>query len=311
MDWHVAEGPLIATRAMHFAATSIVAGTLLFRTVVAGPVLRSEALVADVFRTQMRRVVWIGLLAAAISGAIWLLLQAASMSGVSPSDTSVLPTILQETQFGQIAEIRAATAILLAASLALDRFAGANWAATATALGLAASLAWAGHAGATDGQAGNAHVAADALHLCAAAAWIGGLLGLVIFFVVARRTPGRGWTTLVRKVTERFSILGIVSVAILSLSGVVNALVLVGSSHALIGTAYGRLLLLKLVFFAAMLMLAATNRFWLTPRLSSSSDGVLRWLLRSSVIEFASGLAVLTIVGMLGTLHPAVHLTGQ
>ena len=105
--------------------------------------------------------------------------------------------------------------------------------------------------------------------------------------------------------------LGIVSVVTLAATGFVNALVLVGSFHALIGTEYGRLLLLKLVFFAAMLVLAATNRFWLTPRLSSSSDGALRWLVRSSVIEFALGLAVLTIVGMLGTLHPAVHLTGQ
>src|SRR5689334_10446031 len=77
MDWLGAEAHLIATRAIHFAATLIVAGTLVFRSFVAWPILRSEELVADVFRTQTRRVVWIGLLVAAISGAIWLLLQAA------------------------------------------------------------------------------------------------------------------------------------------------------------------------------------------------------------------------------------------
>src|SRR5438477_11185349 len=148
---------------------------------------------------QTRRVIWIGLLVAAISGAIWLLLQAASMSGLSPGDTSVLPAILQETQFGKVAEVRAATAILLAGCLALDRFAGANWAATAAALGLVASLAWAGPAGATAGQAGDLHVAADALHLCAAAAWIGGLLALVLFLASARRIRGPGGTTLIRK----------------------------------------------------------------------------------------------------------------
>jgi len=302
---------LIATRAIHFAATSIAAGTLVFRTVVAGPVLPSEGAVADAFRAQTRCVVWIGLLVAAISGAIWLLLQAASMSELSPGDTSALSTILQETQFGQVAEIRFATAILLAVCLALDRFAGANWAASATALGLVASLAWAGHAGATAGQVGDLHVAADALHLCAAAAWIGGLLALVLFFATARQIRGPGWTNLVRKATERFSMLGIASVAILSATGVVNAWVLIGSSHALIGTEYGRLLLLKLAFFVAMLALAATNRFWLTPRLDLSSDGALRWLTRNSAIEFALGLAVVAIVGMLGTLHPAIHLTGQ
>lgn len=311
MDWLGAEGALIVTRAIHFMATSITAGTLVFRAVVAGPVLPAEAAVTDAFLAQTRCVVWIGLLIAAISGAIWLLLQAASMSELSPGDTSALLAILQETQFGQVAEIRFAMAILLAVCLALDRFAGANWAASATALGLVASLAWAGHAGATAGRLGDLHVAADALHLCAAAAWIGGLLALVLYFATARQIRGPGWTNLARKATERFSMLGIASVAILSATGVVNAWVLIGSLHALIGTEYGRLLLLKLALFAVMLALAATNRFWLAPRLDFSGDSALRWLTRNSAIEFALGLAVVTIVGMLGTLHPAIHLTGQ
>lgn len=311
MDWLGVDGSVMATRAIHFAAISVVTGTLVFRTVVAGPVLGSDALVADVFRTQTRRVIWIGLLVAAISGAIWLLLQAASMSGLPPGDTSVLLTMLQETQFGQVAEIRFATAILLVACLALDGFTGANWVATAAALGLVASLAWAGHAGATNGQAGDLHVAADALHLCAAAAWIGGLLALLLFFATARRIRAPGGTILVAKATKRFSMLGIASVATLSATGIVNAWVLVGSLDALFGTGYGRLLLLKLAFFGAMLALAAINRFWLTPRLGFSSNGALRWLTRTSAIEFGLGLAVVTIVGMLGTLHPAIHLSGQ
>lgn len=311
MDGFGADGALTATRAVHFAATTITAGTLVFCTVIAAPVLRTDRDVADAFRTQTQRLLWTSLLVAAISGAIWLLLQAASMSGLPPGDGSVLLTILQETQFGQVAEIRLAIAILLVVCLVLDRFTGANWAATAAALGLVASLAWMGHAGATAGQAGDLHVAADALHLCAAAAWIGGLLALLLFFATARRIRGPGWTTLVPKATKRFSMLGIASVATLSATGVVNAWVLVGSFHALFGTEYGRLLLLKLAFFATMLALAATNRFWLTPRLGFSSDGALRWLTRSSAIEFALGLAVVTIVGMLGTLHPAIHLTGQ
>src|SRR5262249_35826361 len=155
---------------------------------IAGPVLRTEAAVAEAFRTQSLRLVWISLLVATISGAIWLLLQAASMSGLPFGDVSVLPTIIDETQFGNVAEVRSATAILLAICLALDRFREANWLALIAALGLVASLAWAGHAGSTVGRAGDLHVAADALHLSAAAAWVGGLLSLVLFFAVARRT---------------------------------------------------------------------------------------------------------------------------
>ena len=45
MDWFGTEanGPLVATRAVHFAATAIMAGTLVFRIVVAAPVLRRRA----------------------------------------------------------------------------------------------------------------------------------------------------------------------------------------------------------------------------------------------------------------------------
>src|SRR5437899_583482 len=62
MDGPGVEGALIATRAVHFAATTITAGTLVFRTVIAAPVLRTEGGVADVFRAQTQRVLWASLL---------------------------------------------------------------------------------------------------------------------------------------------------------------------------------------------------------------------------------------------------------
>jgi len=88
---------------------------------------------------------------------------------------------------------------------------------------------------------------------------------------------------------------------------------LVGSIHALIVTGYGQLLMLKLVLFAIMLALAAINRFWLTPRLGLSPDNepqleALRQLARNSITEIALGLTIFAIVGVLGTLHPAIHL---
>jgi copper resistance protein D len=307
MDGFEPEGALIVTRAIHFAATTITAGTLVFRTIIAAPVLHMEGDVAAVFRTKTQRVLWAGLLVTAISGAVWLLMQAASMSGRPFGDAGVLPTILDDTQIGQVAQIRFTMVIVLALYLARARFAGGDWLASAVGLGLVASLAWTGHAGATAGQAGDLHVAADALHLCAAAAWIGGLLSLLLFVIVARRTSSPDWISLVRKVTERFSIMGIASVAALLATGLVNAWLLVGSLHALMDTEYGRLLLLKLAVFAGMLALAVTNRLWLMPRIGSSDSGAIRWLARNSAIELVLALAILAIVGLLGTLHPAIH----
>jgi copper resistance protein D len=310
MDWFGAggNGPLVATRAVHFAATAITAGMLVFRTVVATPVLRRENAAAEAFRTETLRVTWISFLFAAMSGAVWLLLQAASMSGMPLGDTSALLTVLNETQFGEVAEIRFIAAIVLTACLAFDRFAGANRLAFAAALSLMASLAWTGHAGSTVGQAGSVHLAADALHLCAAAVWIGGLLSLILFFATIRRTQRSACASLTREATDRFSMMGIGSVAILSATGIVNAYILVGSFRALMITEYGQLLVLKLVVFAVMLALAATNRLWLMPRLALPGIGALRQLTRNSAIEFALGLVILAIVAMLGTLHPAIHL---
>ncbi len=133
-------------------------------------------------------------------------------------------------------------------------------------------------------------------------------MSLLLLFATERRTKHCARASLVREAADRFSIMGIASVAILSASGVVNACILVGSFSALVGTDYGRLLLLKLVLFAVMLALAAANRLRLTPRLALPGSGALRQLTRNSGIEFVLGLAVLAIVAMLGTMHPATHL---
>src|SRR3981081_1308725 len=83
MDWLGAgiDGPLIVIRAVHFAATAVVAGSLIFRAVVAEPALRSTPLATTVIRSQILLTAWIGLAIAVASEVIWLQLQAASMSG--------------------------------------------------------------------------------------------------------------------------------------------------------------------------------------------------------------------------------------
>jgi putative copper resistance protein D len=160
---------------------------------------------------------------------------------------------------------------------------------------------------------GDLHLAADALHLIAAAAWIGGLVPLALLLSAARGNQAFAWASLARDAAQRFSALGVVSVGTLLVSGIVNAWILVGSVHALLVTGYGQLLMLKIAVFAIMLAFAAVNRFWLTPQLAiSPEDGAerkaLRQLTRNSVIEIALGFTIFAIVGALGTMHPAVHL---
>ena len=128
----------------------------------------------------------------------------------------------------------------------------------------------------------------------------------------ARRHQGLAWASLSCEATRRFSILGIVSVAVLLATGLVNAWMLVGSFHALAITGYGQLLMLKMIVFAGMLAFAAVNRFYLSPRLALASGEprleALRQLTRNGVVEIALGMTIFAIVGALGTLHPAIHL---
>jgi len=318
MDWFAAggNGLLIAVRAIHFAATALVTGSLVFRMGVAKPALRLDQAAGKGLWTQSLRIAWIALAVALVSGVIWLLLQAVSMSGLPFGEamtSQVLSTVVNQTQFGLVTEIRSALAIVLAACLACDRFPLAGWLALAAGLGLTAAIAWTGHAGSTPGELGDLHLAADALHLVAAAAWIGGLVPLVLLLAAVRRHHAVASASLARDAAQRFSTLGIVSVATLMATGVVNSWILVGSVHALLVSEYGQLLTLKLVVFAAMLAFAAANRVWLTPQLvsSGSEPEALRQLTRNSVVEIALGFAIFAIVGVLGTMHPAFHLVDR
>jgi putative copper resistance protein D len=318
MDWLGVgnDWGLIAARAVHFAATAVMTGTVVFRTVVATSLSRSEDAAAARFRAKALGLTWIALAIAALSGAIWLCLQAASISGlpiIEAMAPGVLSTVVKQTQFGFVAEIRLGLAVVMAACLAYDRLALTDGLALAAAIGLSAALAWSGHGGSTPGRLGNLHLAADVLHLIAAASWIGGLVPLVLLLSLVRYNPSPGWASIGRDSAERFSILGIVSVATLLATGIVNGWILVGSFNALFATQYGRLLMLKIILFAVMLAFAAVNRIALTPRLAGSPESggrldALRRLARNSEVEITLGLTIFAMVGMLGTLHPAIHL---
>jgi copper resistance protein D len=303
------DGPMVVARAVHFAASATVAGTLMFRAVVADPALRGERKAGRAVDNQIRGLAWIGLVVVVASGAAWLLLQTSAMSGQSCGEAVVsgaLLTVLDETQFGLVSEVRLALAVMLAICLVYDRRPLPRWLALGAALCLVAAIAWTGHAASTPYKLGYLHLAADALHLYAAAAWTGGLVSLALML---RILNGAAQPSTELDAVRRFSALGMVSVATLIVSGLVNAWILIGSLRGLVLTDYGRVLLAKLAIFAAMVALAAVNRFRLTPRLASSANSeAVRSLRRNTMVEFALALLVFAIVGVLGTLHPAAHL---
>jgi putative copper export protein/mono/diheme cytochrome c family protein len=299
-------------------------GAVVFRFIVAEPAVRGVA--GEVARGQvldrfLTRTVWSGLLVGFASGAAWLVLLAGSIVHLAAAQSlsqGIAWTVFTRTQFGETWQARLILAVLFAAALiAFDRTAMQRpfWGRIiqlALAMALVGTLAWAGHGAATLGAIGYVQLIGDVLHLIVAGIWIGGLVPLAVMLAVALRAVEEPWIAIANDATRRFSILGVASVLTLFLTGLVNAYVLTGSIPALVGTPYGRVLLLKIALVVTMVAIAAVNRQCLTPRLASAREPTvarraLAHLVRNSLTEFTLGIVILGIVGVLGTLTPGLH----
>jgi putative copper resistance protein D len=312
---------MVFERAIHFAATIMAAGIVFFVAFVAEPALRTATndMLARALFTRLRWIAWLSLAFALVSGVAWLVLTAASMSGQRVADVytqDVLWTVLSQTDFGNDWLVRFVLACALAGvSIPFLSPQGARsaWLRVATVILAAAfvgSLAWAGHAIGGQGTEGVVHPVADILHLIAAAAWVGALVPLALLLTMTGQDADA--LAVARTATLRFSTLGIVSVATILLTGIVNTWYLSGSVDALTQTKYGHLLLIKIALFVAMAGVAAFNRLRLTPRLvddpeMTAAQNARRQLSRNAVLEAAMGAAIIAIVAALGTLPPGSH----
>ncbi|MFF7703536.1 copper resistance protein CopC [Streptomyces lydicus] len=127
------------------------------------------------------------------------------------------------------------------------------------AAGLAATWAMAEHA--STGLQPAVAMPVDVLHLLAVAAWLGGLAALLVSLY---------WGPPVeRTAVRRFSRIAFGSVVVLAATGVYQSWRQVGTWSALTGTAYGRLLLLKVGLVAVLVGIAWVSRRW-TARLGEA-----------------------------------------
>ena len=204
----------------------------------------------------------------------------------------------------------AALAVLVLGGTALwlarrdDR--AARWAVWVGTLALAAPLL-VGHTQTV--QPGWLRVAADLGHLLAAACWFGGLLGLGLELARVRRGPRPHDETVLgdlARTVSRFSGLALGSVGLLAASGLVMATLTLGSPDGLLGTDYGRTLLLKLGIVLPVVAIAGWNRFVLLPGIVREPSGHGRWevLARTLRNEAALLVAVVAVTGMLTNASP-------
>jgi copper transport protein len=146
----------------------------------------------------------------------------------------------------------------------------------------------------------------DLVHAATAAVWFGGLIGLAVHLVRARRSAGDPVPA--ARVVARFSTLAGALVGLLGLSGIVLAVIILGSFQAAFGTDYGHALLVKLALVGVIALLAVWNRLHLVKAVQRRTPPEAQWRrLRSAVADEAALLvAVLAVTGLLTMQSPTV-----
>ena len=320
-------------RFVHLSAAVYLFGSFAFAFLIARPALHGAggigaAAESAVLQRHRRGVLWssIAVIASAL-GALWVQAVIVSAPGAGAGSVgnddagmSALFPLLTQTRYGGVWLLRFSLALIVLACLRFRRtpgveFARADRCGFAASAGLLASLALSGHSAAGEGWESVARMSTDALHLLAAGAWLGGLVPLFLLLGQCNRSGDSRTDAVVPEVVWRFSRLGIVCVACLLASGLVNAWMLVGGLPQLVGTPYGRLLLWKLALMLPLLGLAAVNLLYINPGIaaeSSSRNGVIQGLsgrlVRNAMIEAGLGLAILLIAANLGITPPARHI---
>jgi copper transport protein len=314
------------TRWLVFASIAVLIGAVTFLVVV-HPAARASK--------GARRLVWggfAGLVVGTVAGLLVYGPYAASLGLGDVFSTSVIGETL-ETRFGKVWAIRlgllALAVPLLVSLLARDGDAPRPlhrwWTTLAPPLGVlvAATPGLSGHA--ATGDWSTAAIVSDTLHVAAMAVWLGGLLALLTLLL-----PGRAVAEL-RDAVPRWSRIALGCVIVLVATGAFQSWRQVSFDlGALRSTDFGRILIVKLVLFAVILVLAALSRevvlrVWgppagtagRVPVVAGGADDVrdddateLRRLRTSVWGEVAIAVAVLIATALLVNAPPAKAVAG-
>lgn len=266
-------------------------------------------------------------------------LQGAVAGGLSITEALSASVIsdVSSTRYGKVAIFRG---LVLLAGLALWPWlrrsvhveavrAGRPAPASVGAAGMAAPLSWpviavgstlvallaispglSGHPGATKPIAAN--VLADGVHVVSAAAWLGGLLVMLLAGLPAGRVLAvNDRVRALAPVVARYSSVAMWSVGLLVVSGTYRAWVEIRALEGLTGTVYGKVFLAKMAVFLPLLGLGALNNRVVKPRLQRLAAGDVteqapfRTIRRTLTAEVLLGALVVGVTALLVNLAPA------
>jgi putative copper resistance protein D len=251
----------------------------------------------------------------AISGAAWFIQLCVNMSGLPFRDAMQPDTVRAvwgETNFGRLWQVRTALwvgaailSVLLCLPVSRSLYAVLSWTMFAVAGAIASSLAWAGHG--QDG--GKWHLSADAIHLFTAGFWPMGLAPFLLLMLQLRKLPWPLRGLSIKLLTFRFSTVSLLAVGLLTITGVVNSIYLIGSIGNLVGTAYGKVLILKVALFLIILSFASLNLLRFKPKLANFESVEAAVISAAKIrqivaVELLLGVAVFIVSSVLGLMAP-------
>ncbi|KGT86551.1 copper resistance protein CopD [Erwinia typographi] len=286
----------ILCRWLHFAALMSLAGASLF-TALMTPA-RFRGYLAGRFSVLLSCSALLGMLTA-----ILLLAAQTALMGNGWSDignAEVWLAVLQ-TRFGQVWQWQLVVAVAAVAALKLKGLVRQQMLLLCGA-GQLVGLAFVGHAAMLDGGMGLLQRTNQAVHLLSAAFWAGGLVPVVMLMKEARQMATRYEAI---RTLMRFSRYGHLAVALVVISGAINALLLLPGWPPIHFGLYSQLLLAKALLVLLMGCVAVFNRYWLVPRFQRSGENAQQKFLLTTLAELVLAALVLLLVSVFATLEPA------
>jgi copper transport protein len=315
----------VAVRWLSLLALLALVGGFFFREILLERSLRAVPIPAgaqDRLRARWRQLAWTALILALVAYGASLPVEASLAGNVPLGDLaagSAVARTLLDTRFGALWIAR--MVLLLAAGLALAadwKLRAARPAALALSVGALLTVSLGGHSAAVDGGF-SAALLFDWLHLICVSLWVGGLFHfLAALMTLWRAAPAETGTPWLAWMVPHFSTIALPSAAMIALTGLYNSLLQVPTLEALVSTAYGATLAVKVALFDLMIALGAINWLFISPRLRRAARAVpaepaprLASGFRLTVAaEVLLGVGAIFLAGLL-TLEPPARSLAQ
>ena len=260
----------LVSKFLMLVALALLTGSWLFTELVWKPTLKvtsDEIPPAISYPVIWNNLYHFGMIVVLISIGVGILAQAGQSIGTELALPWDLETgrMLIETHLGVIWLARFTLAILVVWLSRNRVVTWRYWGSFAANLALLLTVSLTSHA-ATE-AAPLLPVLDDWVHLIGMTFWFGGLAHLFTGIRQFKQVEDRLRTKLTASLAVRFSVVALVFVALIGLTGLYSAYLRVGTWSALVTSIYGHALLIKQIFVAGLLALAATNLLIITPRL--------------------------------------------